>query len=63
MSSLIFEKEMELCDFCNSQCQKIEREHPFYFLDFTKWGKRWNYYINIWSRTIKEADFWLTLSH
>jgi hypothetical protein len=59
VKQLIFDKEMEIGKLCQEKCREIEKKHPFYYIDSTKWGIRWNYYMALWIRTlnsVKEAQ-------
>lgn len=52
---VIFDKNHKLICECQEKIEECTK-HGNYILLWTKWGKRWNYYMAIVGRLIKENE-------
>lgn len=52
----LFDKQVELADFCKEKTEAIEKKYPFWYVwSWTKAGKEWHYFMAMWARVIREA--------
>ena len=53
----LFSKQIEIVKLCKEKIDEIRTKHPFLYLwKWSKFGRRWNYYMSVYSRALKEAE-------
>ena len=56
MDELIYKKNTKVIDMCLEKTKEISSQHSNYFIEKTKWGKRWNYYHALACRLLREQE-------